>query len=99
MLVTVVDHPVVAAKLTITTLKLKPAKVGRPYRAAIAKVGGVAPTVWTVRGKLPKNVKFAPKLGLLLGTPTRAGKFRVTVRAVDALGVKSQKTLTLVVGA
>ena len=80
-------------------LKLKPATVGRAYRAAIAKVGGVAPTVWTVRGKLPKNVKLAPKLGLFLGTPTTAGKFRVTVQAVDALGVKAKKTLTLVVGA
>jgi hypothetical protein len=97
--VTVNGTLVVAAKLTITTLKLKPAKVGRAYRAAIAKVGGVAPTVWKVRGKLPKNVKLAPKLGLFLGTPTTAGKFRVTVQAVDALGVKAQKTLTLVVGA
>ena len=44
-------------------------------------------------------MKFASKLGLFLGTPTTAGKFRVTVQAVDALGVKSQKTLTLVVGA
>ncbi|MDX6407409.1 MAG: hypothetical protein QOE13_480 [Gaiellaceae bacterium] len=88
---------VVAAKLTISTLKLKPAKVGRAYRATIAKAGGVAPTVWTIRGKLPKNVKFAPRLGLFLGTPSSAGKFRVTVQAVDALGVKAQKTLTLVV--
>jgi hypothetical protein len=90
---------VVASKLTITTLKLKPAKAGRAYRAAISRSGGVAPTVWTVRGKLPKNVKLAAKLGVFLGTPTTAGKFRVTVQAVDALGVKAQKTLTLVVGA
>ena len=90
---------VVAPKLTITTLKLKPAKAGHAYRAAISKVGGVAPTVWTVRGKLPKNVKLASKLGVFLGTPTTAGKFRVTVQAVDGLGVKAQKTLTLVVGA
>lgn len=97
--VTVNGTLVVAAKLTITSLKLKPAKVGRAYRAAIAKVGGVAPTVWTVRGKLPKNVKLASKLGIFLGTPKTAGKFRVTVQAVDALGVKAQKTLILVVGA
>ncbi|MDX6414225.1 MAG: hypothetical protein QOH23_1635 [Gaiellaceae bacterium] len=90
---------VVAAKLTIKTLKLKSAAVGRAYRAAIAKTGGVAPTAWTVRGKLPKGVKFASKLGIFLGAPSRAGKFRVTVRAVDALGVKAQKTLTLTVGA
>jgi hypothetical protein len=97
--VTVNGTLVVSAKLRITTLKLKSAKVGQAYRAAIAKAGGVAPTVWTVRGKLPKNVKLASKLGIFLGTPTTAGKFRVTVSAVDALGVKAQKTLTLVVGA
>ena len=73
-------------KLAITTLKLLPAKVGRAYRGKVAKVGGVAPTIWTVRGKLPKGLKFAPKLGLFLGTPTQKGKFRVTVQALDALG-------------
>ena len=85
--------------MAITTLKLKSAKVGHAYRAAITKAGGVAPTVWTARGKLPKGVKLASKLGVFLGTPTTAGKFRVTVQAVDGLGVKAQKTLTLVVGA
>jgi large repetitive protein len=97
--VTVNATLVVAAKLTIRTLTLKPAKVGRAYRAAVAKVGGVAPTTWTIRGKLPKGLKFAPKLGIFLGTPTKAGTFRVTVQALDALGVKAQKTLTLKVGA
>ena len=90
---------VVAPKLAITTLKLLPAKVGRAYRGKVAKVGGVAPTVWTVRGKLPKGLKFAPKLVLFLGTPTQKGKFRVTVQALDALGVKAQKTLTITVAA
>jgi hypothetical protein len=90
---------VVAPKLAITTLKLLPAKVGRAYRGKVAKVGGVAPTIWTVRGKLPKGLKFAPKLGLFLGAPSQKGTFRVTVQALDALGVKAQKTLTLTVRA
>ncbi len=88
---------VVAPKLTIKTIRLKLATVGRVYRSSVAKAGGVAPTVWTVRGKLPKGVKFAPRLGLFLGIPTQAGRFRVTVRAVDALGAKAQKAFTLVV--
>lgn len=90
---------VVAAKLAIGKLKLRPAKVGRAYRVKVAKVGGVAPTTWTVRGKLPKGLKFSPTLGLFLGTPTQAGTFRVTVQAVDALGARAQRTLTLVVRA
>jgi large repetitive protein len=87
----------VAAELTITTRTLKNAKVGRAYRAKIGKVGGVAPVAWTVAGKLPKGLKFAPKLGLFLGKPTQSGKFRITVEAVDALEVEAQKRLTLTV--
>lgn len=88
---------VVAAKLAIKTLKLKPAKVGAAYRSTILTVGGVAPTVWSVRGKLPKGVTFGKRLHLFIGSPRTAGKYRVTVRAIDALGVQAQKTLTLVV--
>jgi hypothetical protein len=63
----------------------------------LAKIGGVAPIVWTVKGKLPKGLKFAPRLGVFLGTPTQAGTFRVTVQAVDALDVIATKKLKLVV--
>jgi hypothetical protein len=90
----------VAAKLTITALRLKPAQVGRPYRQLIAKTGGVAPLEWKLlRGKLPAGVKLAKKLGLLLGTPTKAGTYRVAVQVFDTLGVKSSKNLTIVVRA
>ena len=87
----------VAAKLAVTTRALKAATVGRAYRAKIAKVGGVAPVVWKVTGKLPKGLKFAPKLGLFLGTATQTGKFRVTVEAVDAFDVTARKRLIIVV--
>jgi large repetitive protein len=90
----------VAAKLTITSLRLKSAQVGHAYRQLIAKTGGVAPVEWKLlRGKLPAGVKLAKKLGLLLGKPTKAGTYRVAVQVVDALGVKSSKTLTIVVKA
>jgi large repetitive protein len=88
---------VVAAKLAITTLKLKPAKVGGAYRATITTVGGVAPTTWSVRGRLPAGVTFGKKLHLFIGTPRKAGTYRVTVQVVDALRARAQKTLTLVV--
>jgi large repetitive protein len=95
--VTVNGTLVVAAKLAITTLKLKPAKVRTAYRATITTLGGVAPATWSVRGKLPAGVTFGKKLHLLIGTPRKKGTYRLTVQAVDALGVTAQKTLTLVV--
>jgi len=87
----------VAPKFEITSLKLKPAKAGAAYRATITTVGGVAPAVWSVRGKLPAGVTFGKRLHLFIGTPRKPGKFRVTVQAVDALGATTRKTLTLVV--
>jgi hypothetical protein len=89
---------VVAARLAIDPLTLKAAKVGRAYRQRIERTGGVAPLEWKlVRGKLPKGVTLAKRLGLLLGKPTKAGKYRVAVGAVDALGVKASANLTIVV--
>ena len=95
--VTVNGTLVVAAKLVIKTVKLKPAKVAAPYRLTIITSGGVAPATWSVRGKLPAGVTFGKKLHLFIGTPRKAGKYRVTVQAVDALGATARKTLTLVV--
>ena len=95
--VTVNGTLVVAAKLVIKTVKLKPAKVAAPYRLTIITSGGVAPATWSVRGKLPAGVTFGKKLHLFIGTPRKAGKYRVTVQVVDALGATAQKTLTLIV--
>jgi hypothetical protein len=86
----------VAAKLTIAPLRLKSATVGRAYRARILTIGGVAPKTWSIRGKLPQGVTLK-KLGMLLGVPRKAGTYRFTVTALDALGVSSSKKLTLVV--
>jgi hypothetical protein len=89
---------VVADRLAITTTTLKQAKVKRPYRQKIERTGGVAPLEWKlVRGKLPKGVTLAKRLGLLLGTPTKAGTYKIEVEAVDSFGVKSAAKLTLVV--
>jgi hypothetical protein len=88
---------VVSAKLAISPLRLLPAKLGRAYRARILTTGGVAPKTWTVRGKLPQGVTFAKRLGILLGTPRKAGTYRFTVSILDALGVSARKSFTLVV--
>jgi hypothetical protein len=95
--VTVNGTLVVRETLALTTLKLKAGKVGAPYRAVITTTGGVAPFTWSVRGKLPVGVTFGKRLHLFLGKPRKAGKYRVTVQAVDALDVVASKTFTLVV--
>jgi large repetitive protein len=95
--VTVNSTIVVAAKLLIAPQRLAAAKVGRPYRARITITGGVAPKTWSVRGKLPQGVTFAKKLGILLGTPRKAGTYRFTVEVADSFSVTASKKLTLVV--
>jgi large repetitive protein len=88
----------VAARLAVATARLKAATVGRAYRAALRTTGGVKPLKWRVaNGKLPAGVRLSPTLGTLAGIPKRAGTYRVTVEARDALGAKSQKTLVLTV--
>jgi len=88
----------VAPRLAIGTLRLKPAKVARTYRLKLATLGGVAPVRWSVvSGKLPPGVKLSQATGVITGTPRRSGHFTVTLRARDALGVTSQRTLRLVV--
>jgi large repetitive protein len=87
---------VVRPKLAFKTLKLKSAKLRAPYRAKIVMTGGVAPLTWTATGKLPKGFKIGPT-GLLFGTPTKAGTYRITVTVTDSLEALARKTLTLVV--
>ncbi len=86
----------VAPRLTIRTLRLKPAKLASTYQTKLATVGGVQPVKWSVvSGTLPPGLKLSQKTGTISGTPRQSGSFRVTLGARDALGAKSQKTLVL----
>lgn len=87
----------VAAKLAITTLRLKPGKVGRLYKQKLRTSGGVLPAKWKIKGRLPRGIRFASALGMLTGTPRKAGTYRVTVEVTDAFKVKSVKKFTIVV--
>jgi Putative Ig domain len=86
----------VAARLAVSTLALRAGKVGRLYRARIASAGGVLPRKWKIaKGPLPKGIRFDPKLGILSGTPTQAGRYRVTFQVTDGLKVVAKKTLRI----
>ncbi len=87
---------VVAARLAVSTLALRSGKIGRLYRAKVASTGGVLPRKWKIlRGPLPKGIRFDPTLGILSGTPTKPGRYRVTFEATDALKVKAVKKLVI----
>jgi hypothetical protein len=95
------DYPVtfgVAQKLAISTILLKPGRVGKLYSAKVSTTGGIKPVSWKLKGtKPPKGIKFDPTLGRLVGIPTKAGVYRLTFSAQDALGVTATRTLRLVV--
>jgi hypothetical protein len=95
------DYPaniVVAARLAVSTLVLRPGKVGRLYRAKVSSTGGVLPKTWKLaRGPLPRGIRFDPTLGLLSGTPTKPGAYRLTFQITDGLKVVAVKTLRLTV--
>lgn len=89
----------VASELVIRTERLRAARVGRVYTAALRAAGGVSPKLWKLRsGRLPRGIRLAPTLGRFIGTPKEAGSYRVTVEVRDGLG-KAAKSFTIVVGA
>ncbi len=47
------------------------------------------------KGPLPKGIRFDRGLGVLSGTPTRAGRYRVTFQVTDGLRVVAKKTLRI----
>lgn len=86
----------VAARLAVSTLLLKPGRVGKLYRSRVASTGGILPKAWRITaGKLPKGVRFDRKLGLLSGTPKKAGRYRLTFQVTDGLRVVAKKTLRI----
>jgi large repetitive protein len=91
-------HFGIAGRLAVSTVALKPGKVGRLYRARLATTGGVPVKKWKVlAGPLPKGLHFDPTLGTLSGTPTKAGRYRVTFQVTDGLKVVAKKTFRIVV--
>jgi Putative Ig domain len=86
----------VASKLAITTQLLRPGNVGKLYRAKVASTGGVIPKLWKVaKGPLPRGIRLDRTTGFLSGTPTKAGRYRVTFQITDGLKVVAMKTLRI----
>ena len=86
----------VAARLAISTTKLRPGKVGRSYRAKLSTNGGVLQKTWRITsGPLPSGIRLDRTLGVLSGIPTKPGRYRITFEAKDALKVTAVKKLVI----
>jgi hypothetical protein len=88
----------IANKVAVSTLLLRPGKVGKLYRAKLNSTGGLPPRIWKVTsGQFPKGLRLDRKLGVVSGIPRKAGSFKLTFQVTDGLKVTATKTLKIVV--
>lgn len=78
--------------LSIATGALPHARVGEPYRARLAVVGGAAPYAW--EGVLPAGLAL-DACGTIGGRVERTGSFPFTLRVADRDGRMAQRVLVL----
>ena len=89
---------VVRPRLAIATTRLAIVRVGRASSARVRSLGGVGPVRFrAVSGRFPVGIRLDPRMGVLSGRPRKAGVYRFTVQARDALGVTSSRRFVLTV--
>ncbi len=65
--------------------------VGVPYTAGLGFSGGRAPYTWSVsKGKLPPGLVIDKISGMITGTPTKRGKFALTIKLTDSTKPKHE---------
>ncbi len=75
-----------------------PAAFGSPYSSApFNVVGGAAPFVFSLTGRLPGGIRFDPATATLSGTPSEIGGFPIVVTATDAAGCSVVRRMTITV--
>src|SRR5438132_10378608 len=85
----------------ITTSALPPGSENSFYNFELAAAGGESPYVWSLAplsSPLPRGLTLSPS-GLLSGTPTSAGLFRLLFRVMDRASQKAEATLSLTINA
>ena len=74
----------VASPVSVTTASLTSGTVGTSYSRTVAATGGTGAYTWAVTsGTLPAGLSLGASTGTISGTPTTAGTFTFTVRAID----------------
>ncbi len=84
------------APLSIVTTSTTNGQVGIEYSQQFAASGGVGDYIWSLTaGTLPEGLTLSPA-GLLAGTPTKAGKYVVTLQVASGdASVSGQFTLNV----
>ncbi len=86
----------VKAALAVRTRRLQVGRVGRRYDVSVLTRDGVGPVTWrVVGGGFPVGVRLNRASGVVTGTPRHAGLYKLTLEAMDALGVRRETTLEL----
>lgn len=76
---------VVPPELEIVTTSVPPGQIGVPYSFGFVARGGVPPYTWTAQQGVPPGLALRPD-GLLTGTPTTEGVYRLSVLVSDIDG-------------
>jgi len=69
--------------LAITTSALNTVTATLPFSQALAATGGLGTYRWTLAGNLPSGLSLS-SVGVLAGTTSSAGRYPVTITAIDA---------------
>jgi hypothetical protein len=82
-------------KLQVVTVRLRDARLGRPYVSQLQAMGGKPPYRWRIISGLPRGLHLAAG-GRLTGTPkARPGLVVVRVRVLDSAGASATRGLAL----
>jgi hypothetical protein len=88
----------VSPELAFATRHLALVRVGHLYRATVRTRGGVAPVrLKVLSGRFPVGIRLNVNTGVLAGKPRKAGVYRITIEARDALGRRATRTFVLIV--
>jgi hypothetical protein len=88
----------VSPELGFAPSRLALVRVGHQYRTTVRTRGGVAPVKLIVlSGRFPVGIRLNVNTGALSGKPRKAGVYRITIEARDALGKTAKRTFVLTV--
>lgn len=94
----VVISAMAAPPIQITTTSLPGGTVGTAYSQTLAASGGTPPFSWSiVSGALPDGLTLDSMSAAITGTPSKAGSFTFTVRALDRASASAEASVSITV--